>query len=140
MTAAAIGVALAAATMIFVRVIGLDRDRAFYPVVLIVVASFYILFAVIGKQGGDLFVAVAQWAFFAALAVVGFRSSLWVVAAGLVGHGLFDFVHHLLATGRGMPIWWPDFCASFDLAAGIGFGLILLLGRKPTTAGRDGSE
>ena len=29
-------------------VVGLDRDRAFYPTVMVVIASYYVLFAVTG--------------------------------------------------------------------------------------------
>ena len=49
-----VGLVLAAAVAIFARVTGLDRDRAFYPLVTIVVASFYALFAVMGGGGSVL--------------------------------------------------------------------------------------
>ena len=43
-----VGVTLALAVSLFARLVGLDRDRAFYPTVLAVVASLYDLFAVMG--------------------------------------------------------------------------------------------
>jgi hypothetical protein len=43
-----IGVILSLAVAVFAAVVGFDRERAFYPTVLIVIASYYILFAVIG--------------------------------------------------------------------------------------------
>src|SRR6267142_6562564 len=43
-----IGVALALATCVFASLVGLDRDRAFYPTVLWVIATYYVLFAVMG--------------------------------------------------------------------------------------------
>ena len=48
MIAALVGVVLALAVGLFARVVGLDRDRAFYPTVLAVIASLYNLFAVMG--------------------------------------------------------------------------------------------
>ena len=45
----AIGAALAVAVGLFAALSGFDRDRAFYPTVLIVVAHYYLLFALIGK-------------------------------------------------------------------------------------------
>ena len=39
-----IGVILSLAVAAFVTVTGLDRERGFYPPVLIVVASYYVLF------------------------------------------------------------------------------------------------
>lgn len=44
----AIGFAIAAGVALLGRYAGFDRDRAFYPTVLIVTASYYVLFAVIG--------------------------------------------------------------------------------------------
>jgi hypothetical protein len=44
MTAAIIGVALAAMVGIFAHIVGYDRDRSFYAVVLTVVGSLYVLF------------------------------------------------------------------------------------------------
>lgn len=43
-----IGAILALSVAGFATVIGLDRGRAFYPTVLIVIASWYVLFAVMG--------------------------------------------------------------------------------------------
>ena len=43
-----IGSVLAFIVAVFARLVGLDRDRAFYPTVLIVIASTYVLFAVMG--------------------------------------------------------------------------------------------
>ena len=44
----AIGVVLALSTVAFARLVGFDRDRAFYPIVLVIIASYYVLFAVMG--------------------------------------------------------------------------------------------
>ena len=41
----AIGVVLSLGVAVLARGIGFDRDRAFYPTVLIVIASYYVLFA-----------------------------------------------------------------------------------------------
>jgi hypothetical protein len=43
-----IGVVLAVALFALAMVVGFDRDRVFYPMLLIVIASYYILFAVAG--------------------------------------------------------------------------------------------
>ena len=43
-----IGSVLALIVSVFARLVGLDRDRAFYPTVLIVIALIYVLFAVMG--------------------------------------------------------------------------------------------
>src|SRR4051794_5054835 len=45
-----IGVGLAVLVCVFAMVVGFDRDRAFYPTVVAVNATYYILFAVMGSS------------------------------------------------------------------------------------------
>lgn len=45
-----LGVVLAAAVCAFALLACFDRDRAFYPAVLIVVVTYYVLFAVMGSS------------------------------------------------------------------------------------------
>ena len=40
-----IGIVLSVGVALFARYVGFDRDRAFYPTVMIVIASYYVLFA-----------------------------------------------------------------------------------------------
>jgi hypothetical protein len=46
-----IGVGLALGVSVLAPLAGLDRDRAFYPLMLIVIASYYDLFAVLAGGG-----------------------------------------------------------------------------------------
>jgi hypothetical protein len=62
-----IGASLALAVSGTATLVGFDRDRAFYPTVLIV-ASYYAF-------------------------------------------------HHQLIANPGVPIWWPEFCGTYDLVA-----------------------
>ena len=121
-----IGAGLALAVCAFALLAGFDRDRVFYPTLLIVVASYYILFAVMGASPRILALeSVIAGAFFA-LAVAGFKKSLWLIAAALAGHGVFDSFHHRLIHNPGVPAWWPGFCLSFDILAGAFLALLLL--------------
>ncbi|MCU1274342.1 MAG: hypothetical protein JWO48_1773 [Bryobacterales bacterium] len=121
-----IGVVLALAVAGFATVIGLDRERAFYTTVLIVIASYYILFAVMGASGRTLGMEIAVASGFSFLAVIGFKRNFWLVAAAMAGHGVFDFVHHLFIENPGVPHWWPGFCLAFDGIAGAWLALRLL--------------
>jgi len=56
---------------------------------------------------------------FLLVAVLGFRRNFWLVVAALVGHGVFDFVHHLFIDNPGVPHWWPGFCLAFDGVLGV---------------------
>jgi hypothetical protein len=66
MVALVVGAMLAFGVGLLATRSGLDRDRAFYPVTTIVIASYYALFAVMGGR---------------------------LVAAALATHGIFDLVH-----------------------------------------------
>lgn len=125
----AIGSLLSVAVTVFARLAGLDRDRAFYPTVLIVVAHYYNLFAAMGGTTHALTVESGAMTAFVILAVTGFRRNLWIVVAGLVVHGVFDFFHAGIVTNAGVPEWWPSFCMAYDVGAG-GCLAGLLLRRK----------
>ena len=114
-----IGTILAVGLLAFFWLVGFDRDRVLYPTVLIVVAHYYILFAVMGGSRTALVSESVAAAVFLVLAVFGFKRSLWLVAAGLVGHGIFDLFHARLIPDPGVPVWWPGFCMSFDVVAGV---------------------
>ena len=89
-----IGLFLSLAVAGLAIVIGLDRDRAFYPTVLIVIASYYVLFAAMAAPGRTIAIEIAVASGFLLLAVIGYKKSLWLVAVAIVGHGVFDLVHH----------------------------------------------
>ena len=124
-----IGVGLALVVCAFATLAGFDRDRVFYPTLLIVIATYYILFAAMGNSIRALTIESLASAAFLILAVAGFRKNLWLVVAALAAHGVFDFFHHLVISNPGVPVWWPGFCMSFDVLAG-GF-LAVLLTKRP---------
>ena len=95
------------------------RERAFYPIVAIVVASYYVLFAAMDGSGRTVIAESVAAAGFLVLALIGFRRNMWLVAVALAGHGVLDFFHHYLVTNPGVPSWWPGFCLAFDVVAGI---------------------
>jgi hypothetical protein len=114
----ATGTLVAAVVAVFARVVGFDRERSFYSAVLIVVAHYYVLFAAMAGSMRALAIESIGLAAFAICAAVGFRRRYMLVAAGLVGHGVFDFFHAGLVDNPGVPAWWPPFCLSFDVVAG----------------------
>jgi len=112
-----LGVVVSLAVVLFARVSGFDRDRAFYPTVVIVTASYYVLFAAMGGSLHTVAVESVVVAVFAAAAVAAFKSSAWIAVAALAGHGVFDAVRGGLLHNAGVPPWWPGFCLGFDLGA-----------------------
>jgi len=124
-----VGVLLAFFVGLFATGTGLDRDRAFYPVVMIVIAGLYSLFAVMGDSTHALVLELLVGAVFIAVAVIGFRGSLWFVAAALAAHGIFDLVHPAIISNPGVPHWWPPFCLTYDVTAAVYLAWLLKSGR-----------
>jgi hypothetical protein len=127
-----IGLMLSLVVAGFATIAGFDRDRAFYPTVLIVIASYYVLFAVMGASGRILVFEIVAASGFLLFAVLGFRTNLWLVVAAIVGHGFFDFVHHLFIENPGVPRWWPGFCLAFDVILGGSLAMPLMRRSKPS--------
>ena len=131
-----IGIALAPVIAFFGRVAGFDRDRAFYPTILIVIALYYVLFAAMGGSTSALIVESLQVMVFLGIAVAGFRFSPWIAIAGIAAHGMFDLVHPFLVSNPGVPAWWPAFCMSIDVALAAIVGAMMLFGQKKSPASR----
>ncbi len=117
MMAFLVGVILALAVSLFARLAGLDKDRAFYPTVLAVVASYYDLFAVMSGSMQTVAMELAATSLFLFAVVLGFRRNRWIVVGALAAHGLFDYVHSHLIDNNGVPAWWPMFCLAYDVTA-----------------------
>jgi len=112
-----VGIVLSLGVALFARSVGFDRDRAFYPTVLMVIASYYVLFAAMSDSVQTVLLESVVMTVFVIAAVVGFKSSPWIVVAGLAGHGVFDAVHGNVLENSGVPVWWPAFCLAYDLGA-----------------------
>ena len=79
-----VGVILGLVVGGFATTSGFDRDRAFYPTVLIVIASYYSLFAVMGASWyPTLAIEIAVGLVFSFFAVLGFKKSMWLAVAGI---------------------------------------------------------
>jgi hypothetical protein len=127
--AAVVGALLAFAVGLFATASGLDRDRAFYPTVMIVIAVLYSLFAVMGASTNALVLESMIGVVFIAAAVSGFKSSLWIVALALAAHGVFDLVHSRVISNPGVPAFWPAFCSTYDVMAAVYLAWLLKMGR-----------
>jgi len=108
-----IGLILSLAVAGLATVVGFDRERAFYPTVMIVIASYYVLFAAMEASRRTLAIEILVAGGFLLVAVFGYRRNFWLVVAALIGHGIFDFVHHFVIDNPGAH-WWPGFCLAFD--------------------------
>jgi hypothetical protein len=126
-----VGVVLSIGVAVFARWVGFDRDRAFYPTVLIVIASYYVLFAVMSGSVETVLLESVMMALFAVAAVAGFKASPWIVVAALAGHGVQDAVHNHIIANAGVPAWWPAWCLAYDVGAAGALAWILMRADSP---------
>jgi hypothetical protein len=113
-----IGLLLSLGVAGLATIVGFDRERVFYPTVLIVIASYYVLFALMGASRQTLALEIVVATGFLLVGILGFKKNLWVVVIALVGHGVFDFIRRDLIDNPGVPRWWPGFCLVFDVVIG----------------------
>lgn len=125
-----IGLVAAVAACVFIGMLaGFDRERVFYPTMMAPIATYYILFAAMGGSTRALTVETLVAGLFLLAAVAGFKTTLWLAAAALAAHGVFDVFHAQLIQNSGTPAWWPGFCATFDILAAL--FLAMLLTKRP---------
>jgi hypothetical protein len=84
---------------------------------MIVIAAYYVLFAAMSGSVQTVVIESVVMTLFAAAAVVGFRSSTWIVVVALAAHGVFDAVHGHVIENAGVPSWWPAWCLAYDVGA-----------------------
>jgi hypothetical protein len=126
-----VGIVLSIGVALFARWVGFDRDRAFYPTVLIVIASYYVLFAVMSGSVETVLLESIIMALFAVAAVAGFKASAWIVVAALAGHSALDAVHGYVLQNAGVPAWWPAWCLTYDVGAAGALAWILMRADSP---------
>ena len=114
-----VGVLLAVGVAALGKFTRFDEDRSFYSTVLVIIASYYVLFAVVGGSGHALVWELVVAVGFSTVAIIGALYLPMLVGIGITAHGLFDLVHHVLIENSGVPTWWPWFCGSIDVALGL---------------------
>ncbi len=112
-----IGIILAVVMAFLARVTNFDRDRSYYAVVLIVIATYYVLFACMANEAIVAEILVAS--VFSVIAIAGALRWPLLIGIGIILHGVFDLLHGHIISNSGVPVWWPAFCASIDIVLGV---------------------
>jgi hypothetical protein len=114
-----VGVFLATGIAALAKFTRFDEDRSFYATVLVIIASYYVLFAVLSGSSlaliWELVIALA----FSTVAIIGALFLPTLLGIGIMAHGLFDLVHDMIIENSGVPTWWPTFCGSIDVLLGL---------------------
>lgn len=126
----AIGAALGIVTLIAFRVGGIHRERGTYAVLLVAITVPYIISAIETHETDTMYHAGFA-VMFAAIALIGARLNLWLVVLGLLGHAIFDGMHHYTGIIAPTPGWYGPVCLGFDLSVAAGLAGFLLQGHTP---------
>ena len=129
-----VGIVLSVAVALFARWVGFDRNRAFYPTVLIVIASYYVLFAAMSGSGQTVVLESVVMMPFVIASVAGFRGSAWIIVGALAAHGVQDAVHGHIVANAGVPAWWPAWCLAYDVGAAGALAWLLIRAGEPSNA------
>jgi hypothetical protein len=84
------GIVLGGATVSLMAVGGVLRQRGTWATTMVAIASFYVVFAIQTGDPMEIIVHTGLAAGFVILAIVGARAPSSILAAALLGHGLFD--------------------------------------------------
>ncbi len=142
------GAVAAACVCAFGTLVGYDRDRAYYPMVLALLTMVSTAVAAADTSLGSVARDLGVFAAFLAVAVLGYRTSLWLVIAGFLAHAAIATARASALIDVGGPAWWTASSFSFDLVVGVYLGWKLQAGsirprpwaRSSVTAGGSRGE
>lgn len=112
-----IGASLGVAVLIAAEALRFNRDRSFYPTLLIVIASYYVLFAVM--SGHPVWPEIVFATVFSIMAITAALKWRLLAGLGIFLHGVFDFARGGTIGDGGAPEWWPAFCGGVDVVLGV---------------------
>jgi len=123
------GIVLGGVTVGLMAVGGVLRQRGTWATTMVAIASFYVVFAIQTGDMSEIVVHTGIAAGFAILAIIGARASSWILAAALLGHGIFDIsVGSVLSNPA--PNWWGPFCLGIDVVLAFALATVLWRGQK----------
>ena len=121
------GIGLAAVTCFVLTLLPTDYARDLTAILLVLTASIYLGFS-LASQGRLKFGKQAAGSIlFIVIALLGLWVNWWFLAAGLVLHSVWDYIHHG-DRGRGIvPGWYIPLCAGYDVSMGLFIALYFAL-------------
>ncbi len=129
-----IGTAVGIGMVIYVRKMPEPERRAMLAQALVVATFVYVAFAMAAMEDAWLMVEIGGVLLFVGIAYLGYRHSLWWLAAGWFAHVLWDVALHVAVDVDFVPLWYPVACIGFDVIVGVSIGRTLVVARSPKGA------
>lgn len=114
-----IGILLGISIVLIAIKTGFDKDSSFYPVLLIVIAFYYVLFAFQAYNISEMIFETSIALLFSIIAILGHHRNLNIVGIALIIHGIYDLFQGDIVFSTNPPQWWPLFCLGVDVTLGI---------------------
>ena len=108
-----ISLSLATATILLTLTLSAAQASEFHAILLTLIASVYIGFALQGGQPYEVGLELTVAAAFIVLALIGLWLSPWFIVLGLALHGVWDFLHHDLIPTP-VPRGYIPLCMVYD--------------------------
>ena len=99
---------------------------------LIAIAFIYVGYSLKGNPAESIVSEVSVALVFFFMALIGFIRNNYLIAIGIILHGVWDIFHHnayLISTD--IPDYWPSFCLIIDIIDGIYFLIIFRKQAQP---------
>jgi hypothetical protein len=127
------GIVTAVAIIILTRIMSkFFTAKLMATTILVAIAFIYVGFSLKDNPVSLIFLEVTVALFFYFMAIVGYVRSGFVIAWGIILHGVWDIFHHNgILIGTHIPGYWPPFCLVIDIIDGLYF-LIIFKSQKNT--------
>ena len=103
---------------------------AFHTVALAVIGAIYVGFAFADGRISILILELTVGTGFLVLGFLGLWQAPVFIAAGLILHACWDLAHRPRGITTKLPVWYPAFCAAYDLVFA---GVFLLFAHRIAT-------
>ena len=90
-----------------------------YAAALVVAAAVYAAFSMNAGPGMWVLIELSGVVVFGTVAVLGFRKSMAILAAGWTLHVGWDIMHEIVDSDSFVPGWYPLLSVAFDLVVGL---------------------
>lgn len=110
-----IGVVACGVFIILARRLSWEQELRLYAQALVIAALIYVGFAAREVTFGWMALELTGLAMFTLAAVLGVKTSTWMLALGWGVHAAWDVMLHKLTDVAFVPHWYPAVCVGFDL-------------------------
>jgi len=120
------GIATAIAIIIISRMLAkYFTPRLMAMTILVAIAFIYVGFSLKDNPISLIVLEVVVALIFYFLAIIGYNRNSFLIAYGIIAHGVWDICHHHgHIIGTDVPAYWPSFCLVVDIIDGLYFLVI----------------